>query len=115
MPRSCQIVLFSATFADNVRHFAVRFAPNANEISLKREELSVEGIRQLYMDCRSAQHKFEVLCNLYDLLTIGQSIIFCRVSYNDCASLESLGISRVISNALTVSRLAQLLMRSLDA
>src|ERR1700712_1829965 len=80
MPRSCQIVLFSATFADNVRHFAVRFAPHANEITLKREELSVDGIKQLYMDCNSVQHKFEVLCNLYDLLTIGQSIIFCRVS-----------------------------------
>ncbi|KAM3583173.1 RNA helicase required for poly(A+) mRNA export [Umbelopsis sp. WA50703] len=78
IPRSCQIVLFSATFADNVRHFANRFAPNANEISLKREELSVEGIKQLYMDCNSEEHKFEVLCNLYDLLTIGQSIIFCR-------------------------------------
>ncbi|KAJ2956124.1 hypothetical protein NQZ79_g7978 [Umbelopsis isabellina] len=78
IPRTCQIVLFSATFADNVRHFANRFAPSANEITLKREELSVDGIKQLYMDCNSEQHKFEVLCNLYDLLTIGQSIIFCR-------------------------------------
>jgi ATP-dependent RNA helicase DDX19/DBP5 len=80
MPRDCQIVLFSATFADIVRQFAVRFAPKANEISLKREELSVDGIKQLYMDCNNEQHKYEVLCNLYDLLTIGQSIIFCRVS-----------------------------------
>ncbi|KAG2176511.1 hypothetical protein INT44_007174 [Umbelopsis vinacea] len=78
MPRDCQIVLFSATFADMVRHFAVRFAPKANEISLKREELSVDAIKQLYMDCKNEQHKYEVLCNLYDLLTIGQSIIFCR-------------------------------------
>lgn len=78
VPRTCQIILFSATFADVVRHFAIRFAPDANEITLKREELSVDGIKQLYMDCKSVQHKFEVLCNLYDLLTIGQSIIFCR-------------------------------------
>lgn len=83
IPKTCQIVLFSATFADNVRHFANRFAPSANEITLKREELSVDGIKQLYMDCNSEQHKFEVLCNLYDLLTIGQSIIFCRVSLVD--------------------------------
>ncbi|KAI3620183.1 hypothetical protein CBS9595_002150 [Malassezia furfur] len=77
MPRSCQIVLFSATFPENVHNFAVKFAPNANEIRLKQEELSVESIRQFYMDCRSEEHKYEVLVELYNLLTIGQSIIFC--------------------------------------
>lgn len=75
-----QIVLFSATFPDNVRRFAPRFAPDAYEISLRREELSVDSIKQFYMDCRDEEHKYEVLCNLYDLLTVSQSIIFCRVS-----------------------------------
>ncbi|KAJ8653954.1 hypothetical protein O0I10_010403 [Lichtheimia ornata] len=73
-----QIVLFSATFPDNVRRFAPRFAPDAYEISLRREELSVDSIKQFYMDCRDEEHKYEVLCNLYDLLTVSQSIIFCR-------------------------------------
>lgn len=77
MPRSCQLVLFSATFPENVRDFATRFAPNANEIRLKQEELSVESIKQFYMDCKSEDHKYEVLVELYNLLTIGQSIIFC--------------------------------------
>jgi ATP-dependent RNA helicase DDX19/DBP5 len=80
MPKNCQVVLFSATFPDIVRSYAVRFAPNANEISLKQEELSVDGIKQFYMDCDSEEHKYEVLCSLYNLLTISQSIIFCRVS-----------------------------------
>ncbi|KAM3586595.1 RNA helicase required for poly(A+) mRNA export [Umbelopsis sp. WA50703] len=78
MPKNCQVVLFSATFPDIVRSYAVRFAPNANEISLKQEELSVDGIKQFYMDCDSEEHKYEVLCSLYNLLTISQSIIFCR-------------------------------------
>ncbi|KAJ3331319.1 RNA helicase required for poly(A+) mRNA export [Blyttiomyces sp. JEL0837] len=78
MPKNCQIVLFSATFTENVRQFAVRFAPNANMIKLKVEELSVDGIRQLYMDCRDENHKTEVLIMIYGLLTIGQSIIFVR-------------------------------------
>ena len=80
MPKTCQIVLFSATFPEIVRSFAVRFAPNANEIALRQEELSVDGIKQFYMDCNSEEHKYEVLCSLYNLLTISQSIIFCRVS-----------------------------------
>ncbi|KAG8905943.1 RNA helicase required for poly(A+) mRNA export [Tulasnella sp. 403] len=78
VPRNCQIVLFSATFAENVRNFATKFAPGANEIRLKQEELSVEGIKQFYMDCENEEHKFEVLVQLYSLLTIGQSIIFCK-------------------------------------
>ncbi|KAI9323808.1 P-loop containing nucleoside triphosphate hydrolase protein [Dichotomocladium elegans] len=73
-----QIVLFSATFPENVRRFASKFAPNANEISLRREELSVDAIKQFYMDCDSEEHKYEVLCQLYDILTVSQSIIFCH-------------------------------------
>ncbi|KAF9514933.1 hypothetical protein BS47DRAFT_1484792 [Hydnum rufescens UP504] len=78
VPRDCQIVLFSATFPDYVRNFANKFAPAANEIRLKTEELSVEGIKQFYMDCKNEVHKYEVLVELYSLLTIGQSIIFCK-------------------------------------
>lgn len=77
MPKSCQLVLFSATFPEHVYAFATKFAPNANEIRLKQEELSVESIKQFYMDCKSEEHKYEVLVELYNLLTIGQSIIFC--------------------------------------
>ncbi|KAF8134968.1 P-loop containing nucleoside triphosphate hydrolase protein [Boletus edulis] len=73
-----QIILFSATFPDHVRTFANKFAPNANKIELQKEELSVEGIRQFYMDCRNEEHKYDILVSLYQLLTIGQSIIFCQ-------------------------------------
>jgi len=79
IPKTAQTILFSATFPDQVRTFAQRFAPNANEISLKTEELSVEGIKQLYMDCRDEQHKYEVLVGLYGVMNIGQSIIFVAV------------------------------------
>ncbi len=42
-------MLFSATFVDTVRNFAVRFAPQANEIRLKQEELSLDAIKQFFM------------------------------------------------------------------
>ncbi|KAG2146126.1 P-loop containing nucleoside triphosphate hydrolase protein [Suillus bovinus] len=79
VPRTgVQIILFSATFPDHVRNFASKFAPSANKIELQREELSVDGIRQFYMDCRNEEHKYDILVSLYQLLTIGQSIIFCQ-------------------------------------
>ncbi|KAI9803057.1 MAG: RNA helicase required for poly(A+) mRNA export [Piccolia ochrophora] len=78
MPKSAQIVLFSATFPSAVLNFASKFAPNANQITLKHEELTVEGIKQLYMDCDSEKAKYEVLVKLYGLMTIGSSIIFVK-------------------------------------
>lgn len=81
MPPDCQLVLFSATFTPELRDFAAKFAPNANSISLKREELSVDGIKQFYMDCKNEDHKVEILTKIYGLLTIGQSIIFVRVFF----------------------------------
>lgn len=78
LPKDIQIVLFSATFPDNVVNFATKFAPNANQITLKHEELTIEGIRQLYLDCDSEQQKFESLVRLYGTMTIGSSIIFVK-------------------------------------
>ncbi|BFZ58050.1 RNA helicase required for poly(A+) mRNA export [Savitreella phatthalungensis] len=77
-PKTTQIVLFSATFPAEVEGFAGKFAPSANEIRLKTEELSVDGIKQLYMDCPTEESKYDILCDLYGILTIGQSIIFVR-------------------------------------
>lgn len=80
LPKTVQIVLFSATFPDNVIRYATKFAPDANQLTLKHEELTVEGIRQLYLDCESDEHKYEVLVKFYGLLTIGSSVIFVKVS-----------------------------------
>lgn len=76
LPKTTQLVIFSATFPDQVRKYAEKFVPNANQLTLKQEELNVDAIKQLYMDCNDEDHKFEVLNELYGLLTIGSSIIF---------------------------------------
>ncbi|KAI9678040.1 MAG: RNA helicase required for poly(A+) mRNA export [Caeruleum heppii] len=78
LPRDVQVILFSATFPDNVVRYAAKFAPNANQITLKHEELTVEGIKQLYLDCDSEPAKYDVLVKLYGLMTIGSSIIFVK-------------------------------------
>lgn len=86
MPPSCQIVLFSATFTDTIARYAASFAPKANQITLKVEELSVDGIKQFYIDCENEEHKEDVLQAIYGLLTIGQSIIFVRVRKQETTS-----------------------------
>lgn len=76
LPKTAQLVLFSATFDESVRTYAKRVVPEANTLELQRNEVNVGAIKQLYMDCNDENHKFEVLCELYGLLTIGSSIIF---------------------------------------
>ncbi|KAK9370469.1 P-loop containing nucleoside triphosphate hydrolase protein [Lipomyces kononenkoae] len=78
LPEHTQLVLFSATFPDEVSEYARSIIPDANEIRLRTEELNVDAIKQLYMDCDSEEHKYEVLVGLYHLLTVGSSIIFVR-------------------------------------
>ena len=83
LPQNVQTILFSATYKDDVRAFAEKVVPEANLISLKREELSVEAIKQLYIRCDSQENKYETLCAMYGLLNVGQSIIFCHVKQSN--------------------------------
>lgn len=78
LPKDCQLVLFSATFVDEVRNYARRIVPNANSLELERNEVNVHAIKQLFMDCNDENHKFRVLSDLYGVLTIGSSIIFVQ-------------------------------------
>lgn len=78
VPKSAQVVLFSATFPETVAEFSDKFCPNPNVLRLKHTELNVDAIKQIYMDCEDDDDKFEALKNLYGLLTIGSSIIFVR-------------------------------------
>lgn len=85
LPPNPQVVLFSATFPDYVIQYAENFAPNANQITLRHEELTVEGIKQLYLEC-SPREKYDVLVRLYGLMTIGSSIIFVKVVISESIS-----------------------------
>ncbi|KYG42410.1 hypothetical protein M433DRAFT_95299 [Acidomyces richmondensis BFW] len=78
LPKHVQVVLFSATFPPNVLQFASIFAPNANQITLEVEKLTVKGIKQMYLDCSSDEEKYNALVKFYGLMTIASSIIFVR-------------------------------------
>jgi ATP-dependent RNA helicase DDX19/DBP5 len=79
IPSLDQILLFSATFPDEVLRYAEQFCPNAVSIKLQRNDMNVAGIKQMYMDCPSDDGKYDTLARLYGLMTIGSSIIFVKV------------------------------------
>lgn len=73
-----QIGLFSATMEPEFFRLTRNFMRNPLNILIKKEELTLEGIKQFYIDCEKNEYKFETLCDLYSLLSLSQTIIYCN-------------------------------------
>ncbi|XP_056279110.1 ATP-dependent RNA helicase DDX19A [Pseudoliparis swirei] len=78
LTKDCQMLLFSATFEESVLKFAQHVVSDPNIIKLKREEETLDNIKQFYVICQAQEDKFTSLCNLYGVLTIAQAMIFCH-------------------------------------
>lgn len=75
----CQMLLFSATYDQTVMNFAQRIIPNDPiVIRLKREEESLDNIKQYYIECSDINDKYRAICNVYGSISVGQSMIFCH-------------------------------------
>ena len=78
MPKEVQVCLFSATMPAHFFNITNKFMRNPVKILVKADQLTLEGIKQFYIDVQKNNYKFETLCDLYSLLTINQSIIYCN-------------------------------------
>ncbi|CAH3038892.1 unnamed protein product, partial [Porites lobata] len=78
LPKDCQMLLFSATYDDEVMKFAKTVVPDPIIIRLRREEESLDNIKQYYVVCRDKEDKFQALSNMYGVVSIGQCIVFCH-------------------------------------
>jgi hypothetical protein len=52
--------------------------PSPIRILVKRDELTLEGIKQFYIAVDQEDWKLDTLCDLYETLTITQAIIYCN-------------------------------------
>ena len=95
--KKVQVLLFSATFNDAVKDFALRQVPNANQIFLAKEDLSLDVIKQYKVKVPSREDKATVVKErIFELadLKSGQSIIFVKTRANAAklhAEMESEG------------------------
>jgi ATP-dependent RNA helicase len=53
-----------------------KFMNDPLKILVKRDELTLDGIKQFFVAVEQEDYKFETLCDLYDTLTITQAVIF---------------------------------------
>ena len=75
-----------------------KFMNNPVNILVKAEQLTLEGISQYFINVEKNDYKFDTLCDLYSVLTITQSMIYC----NSRRIVENLS-ERLKENNFTVS------------
>merc|ERR1711880_935 len=78
LPSKVQVVLLSATMPREVLEVTGKFMRDPIRILVKRDELTLEGIKQFYIAVEREEWKLETLCDLYETLTIAQAVIFCN-------------------------------------
>ena len=78
LPESVQVCLFSATMPLDVLEVTQRFMRDPVRILVKKDELTLEGIKQFYIAVEKEEWKLDTLCDLYETLTITQAIIYCN-------------------------------------
>ncbi|WVR03822.1 ATP-dependent RNA helicase FAL1 [Kwoniella sp. DSM 27419] len=78
LPPATQVVVVSATLPHDVLEMTTKFMTDPIRILVKRDELTLEGIKQFFVAVEKEDWKFDTLCDLYDTLTITQAVIFCN-------------------------------------
>ena len=78
LPENVQVCLFSATMPLEVLEVTTKFMREPIRILVKKDELTLEGIKQFYIAVDKEEWKLDTLCDLYETLTITQAIIYCN-------------------------------------
>merc|ERR1711879_573472 len=78
LPADVQVCLFSATMPPAILDLTEKFMRNPVRILVKKDELTLEGIQPFYVAIEKEDWKLETLCDLFEVLTISQSIIYCN-------------------------------------
>ncbi|CAD7696117.1 unnamed protein product, partial [Ostreobium quekettii] len=78
LPPKLQVGVFSATLPPEALEITRKFMNKPVRILVKRDELTLEGIKQFYVNVEREDWKLETLCDLYETLAITQSVIFAN-------------------------------------
>lgn len=73
-----QVALFSATLPESIFPIIKKIMRNPIRISVKREMLTLEGIRQYFIAVDDDRQKYSTLKNLFSYLSVSQCIIYCN-------------------------------------
>ena len=89
--------MVSATLPHEILEMTHKFMSDPIRILVKRDELTLEGIKQFFVAVEREEWKFDTLCDLYDTLTITQAVIFCSTKRKVDWLAEKMREGRTIS------------------
>ena len=81
LPPATQVILISATMPHEVLEMTTKFMSDPVRVLVKRDELTLEGIKQFFVAVEREEWKLDTLCDLYDTLTITQAVIFVNTKH----------------------------------
>jgi translation initiation factor 4A len=73
----CQKCLFSATLPPEINEITQAFMTSPAKILVKKDELTLEGIKQFYI-ATEEEWKLNILLDLYETFAINQCILYCN-------------------------------------
>lgn len=73
-----QVVLVSATLPADVLDMTEKFMSEPARILVKRDEITVETIRQYFVAVDEEKNKFDSMLDIYDSMTVAQTVVFCN-------------------------------------
>jgi translation initiation factor 4A len=76
IPKETQVALFSATFPEELLEITDKFMNSPEKILVKKEQLTLEGISQFYINVKHNNWKYDVLTDIYNTINIAQCIIY---------------------------------------
>lgn len=76
LPSNIQINLFSATFPQDVVDLSKSFMNDPVIFNVKKEQLTLEGIKQFYITVDKEEWKLHTLIDIYNTISVSQAIIF---------------------------------------
>ena len=76
IPNTTQVCIFSATIPPFVLDVTDNFMVKPVKITVKQEDLTLEGIRQFYIGLDKEAYKFDTFCDLYERISVSQSIVY---------------------------------------
>jgi translation initiation factor 4A len=77
-PKTTQVALFSATMPEEVVQVADTLLRDPVRILIPPEEVTLDGIKQYYVDLPKEDWKFDALCDIYKQLNVNQALIYCN-------------------------------------
>lgn len=73
-----QVVLVSATLPEYIHPIINKLMRDPVRVTVKAEQLTLEGISQYYIGVEDDRQKYETLKDLYSVISVSQCIIYCN-------------------------------------